>query len=128
MPETTPNSSAAGDSGVRQIPLGLPAGSQALPALSAEQAEGLCTLPWKEVSVQSDGRHIVVVVTATAQSIKGVQINEAQGQVTLKIYGTPPPQTGFSARPLVHTVALVELPETLVGLRIAGAPTSDCTD
>jgi len=127
MSETTPDTSAAGDSRIRQIPLGLPAGAQTLPVLSAEQAEGLCTLPWREASVQSDGRHIAVVVTASAQSIKGVQISEAQDQVILKVYG-PPPRTEFSTAPLVHTVALVELPEALAGRRLVGVPTGDCTD
>lgn len=95
----------------------LPA-SQALPVLSAEQAERLCPLSWKPVSVQGDGRRIVVVVAATAQSIKGVQVSETQDRVVLKVCGIPPRGT-FSAGPLVHTLALVELPEALAGRRIA---------
>ncbi len=128
MPDMTPEASAAGGGQARQIPLSsLPAPTQALPVLSAQQAEGLRALPWRTVSVQSDGRHIVVVITASTQSVKGVQIKQDPEEVSLVVYGTPPRAT-YSAGPLVHSLALVELPEALGSRRLAGASTGDRAD
>jgi len=127
MSDATPSYPVKSSGQVQQIPLsGLPTPSQALPVLTAGQTKGLCTLAWSQVALGNDGRRLVVVVTASSKTIKGVQVEESTDLVTVTIYGTAPPN-GPSTAQSVHTTALVDLPNPLGERRINATAGGICS-
>jgi hypothetical protein len=98
---------------VQAIPLsGLSAPQQALPNLSPEEISGLCVVPAHLVRTDNDGRRLVLVVQASPELVKGVQIMETTGEVEVTVYRTPPPP-GLTPAISVHSTVLVKLGDPL---------------
>jgi hypothetical protein len=105
---------------VHAIPLsGLSAPQQALPNLSPEEISGLCVVPAHLVRTENDGRRLVLMVQASPELVKGVQIKETTGEVEVTVYRTPPPP-GLTPAISVHSTALVELGHPLGTRRLIG--------
>jgi hypothetical protein len=97
--------------------------SATLPELPADQLEGLRVVPWHLVEVQDDEQQLVISINASpllTSSLRGVSITETPTDVTLVVYGTPPP-TGWVIAIRVDTVTTVQLTAPLGSRRLNGA-------
>jgi hypothetical protein len=112
---------------VQAVPLSsLPAPSQPLPLLSPEQTTGLCTMSWNLVTIQPNGRNLVLVIPDSRQVVKGATVTSTRDEVTVTLYRTPPP-TGPVTSASLHTTILVQLPEPLAGRPLRGESGGACT-
>jgi hypothetical protein len=94
-----------------------------LPVIPPDQIEGLHVVPWHLVRVDDDERQLVISINASpllSSSLRGVSITETPTEVTLAVYGTPPPEGPVIAI-RVDMVTTVQLTDALGPRRLVGA-------
>lgn len=129
MTQPPPDGQGKTPPSVQAIPLSsLPAPDQALPVLSPDQTTGLCALDWNLVAVQPDDRNVVLVVPVSPRVVKGARIDETSDEVTVTVYGTPPPSPDTPvAQVSVHSTVLVQLPQPLGKRHLMRSDHRSCT-
>lgn len=85
--------------------------AEPLPVLpdSAIRAQEMVTHPWRLVSVTDGGRRLVVTV-AGKLALRGMQVTETAGEVSITIYGLPVPPRSLIPIRTVDVAVPLEAP------------------